>query len=384
MTDITIVDTHQQPIPITRGIPSPASPVWVTVRPGVRRGATVAADLLSSLGKNMTWHGKGRNEAEDIHLAIAWIRAMRVTGIVIVNAQEAPLPTLDALRNIAHQSDADLWLLHRAPTDDRTFRKITKMATRTLSLDQVPSPLPLPQPASPQRSTVPTMPGNNFATFHAALLADVAAEPALALYLDQVSATQAIIDSAVPARDAILSGAHLILRDAPDDGELIARMHALQVLAWRHDLFLDVDLDTLLPSVERPRHSSSALDAALLAYRQPQRAIVAALTLRGIPLNTIDALTIGDTDTSGNVTPLAHEVHLTDALRTAIRAQRHLRTLQDAATTDRLLLPDAKTLARFVNDATADLGITMAGRRVERALTTRAWLKRLGITLRSM
>ena len=68
----------------------------------------------------------------------------------------------------------------------------------------------------------------------------------------------------------------------------------------------------------------------------------------------------------------------------AVRAQVALRQQQGANGAHRLLLPDSKSLARFVNDATADLGTNLAGRRVERELTPDTWLTRLGITLRNM
>jgi hypothetical protein len=47
-------------------------------------------------------------------------------------------------------------------------------------------------------------------------------------------------------------------------------------------------------------------------------------------------------------------------------------------------LDGIRCVARFVNDATADLGLNIAGRRVERQTDPTAWLKRLGITLRDL
>lgn len=61
-------------------------------------------------------------------------------------------------------------------------------------------------------------------------------------------------------------------------------------------------------------------------------------------------------------------------------AQRRLRELQGANPDARLLAPDAKTLARFVNNAVADTGINVAGLRGERRLDVTTWLKRMGLT----
>lgn len=385
MINIWAVDTHPHAISPPNSPAAPASPVWVTVRPEVRRGASVAADLLTSLGKNLTWHGKGRNEHEDIQLAIAWMLAMESTTLVVINTQEAPLATMNTLRTIAQHCNIDLWLAYRAPIDDRTLRKTTKMATRTATIDQLPKHQARSAPPTPQQSAIEyQVPADDFPTFAVALRHGDALHPGLADYHDQLTSTTQAINDESDARAAILTAANLTLRNAPHQGELVARLRALQVIAWRHDMFLDVDLATLIPSADRPRVAGSALDEQLTAYRQPQRAIVSALTLRGTPLAKIAALTLDDATPTGDLPSLNLTTPATPALQTAVRAQVVLRQLQGADSAHRLLLPDSKSLARFVNDATADLGINLAGRRVERELTTDTWLKRLGITLRNM
>ena len=168
------------------------------------------------------------------------------------------------------------------------------------------------------------------------------------------------------------------------DGRLIARLRALQVLAWRNDLFLGIDTTTVLASAERPRCAPASLDDRLLSYRQPQHSIVTALTIRGVDLDDISALTLHDVRPDGTIGPRGLIEDPTDAFRLAARAPRRLRKLQGATDADLLLCPDTKTLARFVNDATADLGLTIAGRRVERQIDPTAWLKRLGIILRDL
>jgi len=398
VTDILAIDTHQAVLPTPGSPPAPGTAAWVTVRPHARRGAAVAADLLTALGKDLTWHGKGRNEHEDVQLAEAWITAMQVTGLVVANAQAAPLTTLDTLRDLAQRTSIDLWLLHRAPIDDRTLRKITKMATRPATMDQVPHPVPQAPPSQPPRPRSepcepdplqpdPCGPGPQdvpFTSFLGFLVADPQLAPSLTAYATELATgTQAIAHGTSP-RDAILRAVTRALRDASQPSELIARLKALQALAWRNDLHLDVDHHCLDASVERPRCASRELDQRLLAYRQPQRAITAALTHRGIPLDHISALTVAHAHHDGTLAPLPCPDPDSQALRLAVIAQRHLRHAQGAQPGDRLLAPDAKTLARFVNDATADLGINIAGRRVERQHDTIAWLKRLGITLKAL
>jgi hypothetical protein len=55
---------------------APGSPVWVEVRSGLRRIHVLAGDILAALGKRRDLAGKGRNESEDVHHAIAWLPHM--------------------------------------------------------------------------------------------------------------------------------------------------------------------------------------------------------------------------------------------------------------------------------------------------------------------
>jgi hypothetical protein len=389
MTGIQSVQTGLAVLPSPTGAPAPGSPAWITVRPDVRRGAAVAADLLAALGKDLAWHGKGRNENEDLLLARAWIHALDVGSLVVANAQEAPLPVLDTLRELATHSGIGLWLLHRSPIDDRTHRKITRMARTAADLAHVPAPIERVAAPAPATAATADVPAADFPSFLPAMLADPDRyADALTAYDGQIKQTGAAIEAGTGGsgdlRAAITKTAGHLLRSAPDDGRLIARLRALQVLAWRNDLFLGVDATTVLASTERPRSAPGSLDERLLSYRQPQRAIATALTIRGIDLDDITALTLHDVQAGGTIgsPPLIDDP--TDAFRLAARAQRRLRELQGATDADRLLCPDAKTLARFVNDATADLGLNIAGRRVERQTDPTAWLKRLGITLRDL
>ena len=49
MTDILAIDTHQAVLPTPGSPPAPGTAAWVTVRPHARRGAAVAADLLTAV-----------------------------------------------------------------------------------------------------------------------------------------------------------------------------------------------------------------------------------------------------------------------------------------------------------------------------------------------
>ena len=127
------------------------------------------------------------------------------------------------------------------------------------------------------------------------------------------------------------------------------------------------------------------LDATLLGYRQPQRAITIALTLRNIDLNSIAGLTVGDIDERGLPISMTGVISAEDPICIAFRAQRHLCMIQGATIDNALLCQDLKSLAGYVLEARQDLGVNVAGRLVERSTkASTAWLKNLGITIRMM
>jgi hypothetical protein len=386
MTPIININTSGHALPIIDGEPAQRAPVWVFVRPDLRRGAAVAADILTAMGKQLTWHGKGRNENDDLQLALAWMHAHESSDLVIANAQHAPAHTLNALRELAANAGVPLWLLHRSPIDDAKLDKINRMSTRSGSLCDVPPHLPAASlPIAVARMAV-NVPDADFPTFYSELLeGGENMGPAAQIYLQQLVTTDLLLQTSPNPITTLGASVTSLLLDAPIESEITCRIRAMQVTAWRHDIFLDADLPTCFASEDRPTIRGPDLDTTLLRYRQPQRAIAIALTLRNIDLIRIASLTVGDIDQHGLPTRMPDVISPEDPIFRAFRAQKHLRIFQGATAGDPLLCQDLKSLARYVLDAQQDLGVNVAGRLVERSTkSSTAWLKSLGITIRGM
>lgn len=121
----------------------------------------------------------------------------------------------------------------------------------------------------------------------------------------------------------------------------------------------------------------------MLAYRQPYRALTAALTRHGFGVADLTTVAISHTEPdAGTLRCLGDTVTLTAAATTALRAQLYLRRNHGADDNDPLLPHTPKALAKALTDAQTDLGVHVHGRRAERTRnhTTRA-LRQLGITL---
>lgn len=359
--------------------------VWIRARADLRRIYTLAGDILASLGKDRTLSGKGRNQNEDVGLTAAWLNACETTDLVVQNAELIHPIIITGLVRLSASAHVTLWLLHQPPISDAVHKQISRHATQTAEYDQVPQPSTANiAPAATSPSAPPTpIPHVDFPQFLAAIdrIPNPERDRAAGLFHQQ---RREFSDRAICADDAgdvARQRMTALLCAALPDEALIPQIRAVQVAAWHRDFFVDVDLNVLLPSEERPRIPFEEADRLLLRYRQPHRAITVALTMRQIGIDRIADLTIAETRVDGNITIDGAHLQTTTALRCSVRAQRILRLKGGAQGKDRLLGHAPKSLATFVNDAAKDLGIQAAGRRIERQTDEIRWLKSLGVKI---
>jgi hypothetical protein len=175
-----------------------------------------------------------------------------------------------------------------------------------------------------------------------------------------------------------------ILNPAPPDGALIPQVRGLQIAAWHHDLYIQVGLQRLLNSEERPRLTAALAEERLTVYRQPYRAITASLTLAGLGVEDISRLPISAAcPTGSSIRATNGRVELGAATARAVRAQLHLRRNADPA--EPLLPHSPKALAKVLTDAAVDVGVHVHGRRAERTRDhSRSNLLALGVTVTSL
>jgi hypothetical protein len=363
--------------------------VWVSVRPGLRRIHGLTGDILTALGKRSDIAGKGRNQSQDNSLAVAWLRAHHTPDLVIVDAQHLHPKILSGLRRLAEQAQTRLWLLHRAPSSDAFAAWLHRNAPTKVAIHEVPRFSATSPVASgcPQRLDLPALPRTDFHLFLDRCRTRISADDYQRVSGRFAAQTATAANAMRGATDLHATATDLIdtlLRQAPTDDQLICDLRAIQVAAWHHDLYIRVDLTTLLHSQERPHRNIADIDTALLAYRQPQRILVPALTARGHALEPIAALTLADAGVDGTLTIDSKPVADSPALKAAVRAARHHR-LDERASPDDPLIPYApKAMSHMITQAREDLGLHVHGRRAERYLHPRQWLNKLGITLEDL
>lgn len=382
---VIAVDITGQPVTPPTAPAAPGSPVWVTIRPNLRRSHTVATDILAALGKRRDLAGKGRNQHEDLHLAAAWLRANDTGHLVLLDAQHLGSQILAGICRLAEAAHVDLWLLHRPPTTDTFVRALARRAQTEKTLRDVPAAVPRAT-ISTVDTGFPVVPRHDVHLFRAAVNHTLhGAEQDTVLRSFETAARRAdeAFQQGGTGPGTVRRIVDDILEDAPGDDLLLTRIRGAQLAAWHHDLFIRVEIAALLNSEERPTLPASQVDEALIAYRQPHRIITCALTNRGQPLRDIAKLHTSDIGPAGRQLRIGDDtITVTDTLARALRVARDLAGQRGD---DRLLPYAEQTLAAVITDATKDLGLHVKGRRAERTRPKHtAYLGRLGITLRSL
>lgn len=388
MSSVISVNVHEVEVAIPPEGRSRPAVVWVRARPDLRRIYTLAGDILAALGKDRALSGKGRNQQQDVGLASAWMNASGTTDLVVQNAELIHPIILTGLVRLAAKAQTTLWLLHAPPIGDAVYRKIARLATEVGTYADVPQPVNdacVPESEAVRASGVP-VPRADFPLFLTALRHLPTSERFRAeqLFHEQRHEFDHRIAEGADARDAARRSMTTLLTAALADGELIPCIRGVQVAAWHREIFVDVNLDVLLTSEERPTIPKEQADELLVRYRQPHRFIAVALTMRQLGIDPIAGLTLKETTEEGDIVIEGTHLPATSDLRCAVRAQRFLRFAEGAEDEDPLLNYAAKSLTTFIRDAAHDLGIQAAGRRTERQINEIRWLKSLGIKIESI
>ncbi|WP_236830114.1 hypothetical protein [Blastococcus sp. KM273128] len=386
---LVAVDVTGDPVTIPAHPPLVSGALWVEARPDLDRLHVLAGDLLGALGKRRDIAGKGRNQQDDVRHAIAWVTAHDVEHLVVTEAQRLHPIILTGLMRLAAEIGARLWLLHRPPRSDAFVRALSRRGATTAELTEVPHPVAVPVLDPVPAADLPAVPADEFLTFRAACARTLPAGDAARAdvhFLDTARRCDGALGDHGASRHTVADLLHRILNTAPGDAQLTVEVRALQAAAWHYDLYVKVDMARLLHSEERPRIPAADADAALVAYRQPHRAITVALTRDGHGLEDVGAVRIGDASPDGGtLTIVDGAVRVGPHTARAVRAQRHLRLAQGAGT-DELLLPHTpKALAKALTEAASDLGIHVFGRRAERTRDhTEGALRALGVTVEAL
>jgi hypothetical protein len=386
---IVSVDVTGAPVPIPAHPPLVTGAVWVEARPDLRRLHVLAGDLLAALGKRRDIAGKGRNEQDDVRHAVAWAAAHSLTDLVISEAQRLHPLILRSLITLAGDVHARLWLLHRPPRDDAFVRALGRRGAVEAELADVPLPAAAPVPLDAEPLELPAVPADEFMTFRHSYMRMPNPDDAArtdAHFTATVGRCDRMLGEAGASQQTVADLLHRLLNPAPDDARLTVELRALQTAAWHHDLYVKINLPRLLHSEERPRIPLADADAALVAYRQPHRALTVAVTRAGRDLTDIGALRLRDAAEDGSALDVAGErITVGPHTARAVLAQRQLRLAAGTRPDDALLPYSPKALAKVLTEAAVDLGIHVHGRRAERTRDhTEGALRALGVTVEAL
>lgn len=393
------VNTMGHRITVPHGPAAPGSPLWIEIRPDLKRFAVIAGDLLAALGKRRDVAGIGRNEHEDIALAGAWMHAYDTTAIVVTEAQRLSPRLLTHLVKFAKAQHLPLWLLHHPPHTDTYLRHLDRRTAHPRHLDEVPQAIEASVPENAARPILHLdLPAASFHHFLDACRQHLTDAQYAALD-ERHTRTRTHAERALrlegtatePGRlqQAVKVLANLVeetLLQAPDDDLLITDIRAIQAAAWEHDLYLQSDMPALLASSERVTHTPAAVDEQLTAYRQPARILSVALGTRQVGVTAITQVRYSDTDpAAGTIDIEGRTLRLGPHTRRALRAQHHLHDSGVGADPrDRLIAAADRAVSSALNDARTDLDIHVHGRRAERHVHPNRWLNKLGLTVHDL
>lgn len=393
------VNTMGHRITVPHGAAAPGSPLWIEIRPDLKRFAVIAGDLLAALGKRRDVAGIGRNEHEDIALAGAWMHAYDTTAIVVTEAQRLSPRLLTHLVKFAKAQQLPLWLLHHPPHTDTYLRHLDRRTAHPRHLDEVPRAIEAPSNKDEERPTLHLdLPAASFHHFLDACRQQLTDAQYATLH-ERHTRTRAHAEVALRSVEPVTATGRLAeagtvlanlveraLVDAPDDDLFITDIRAIQAAAWDHDLYLKSNMPALLASPERVTHTPAAVDEQLTAYRQPARILSIALASRQVCVAAVTQIRYCDTNpTTGTADVEGRTLQLGPHTTRALRAQHRLHAgVVDASPDDRLIATPDRAVSSALNDARIDLNVHVHGRRAERHVHPRRWLNKLGLTVHDL
>jgi hypothetical protein len=365
----------------------PAAGIVVAALPPIRRLYEVCGLILEALGKNRAFSGSGRNLHEDLHYTKVWLQAHQTRHLVVIDAQQLPVRPLNGLIRLADEAHVDLWLVTRPPTSDTFVRALARHRAQPLTLDDLPRPRAVTTASTrPTRTPYPAVPATDFHLFRARCR-DALPRADFTRVDQRLRRGFATAHTALATRADVVAVAQLVRRTldaAPDDNELITDIRAIQIACFHHDRHLRVDLPALLASEERPRHPLDDLPDTLHGYRQPWRPVAALLARHGLTVTDINTIPATAVDPNNGTITTPH-----GPITLPAKALPLLHALLLDRTPDThpppLIPKHPKAIARALRDIEHESGYPTVGRQLERRRpNARAWLRRLGITLKEL
>lgn len=173
-----------------------------------------------------------------------------------------------------------------------------------------------------------------------------------------------------------------MLSTATSDSEATTIVRATQAALFKSGRHLYVWMPTLRTAMQRDQHRrlTSKEIRSLRAYRTPWRSCAVVLHDAGLSTAAINQLRLGDIEAAGQVRGL--DQPLNDDARAFLRAQRHLRQMDGARDSDRLITSGQPGLRAALRTTGRELVIpTVAAQSGFNETPDQTWRKALGVRL---
>jgi hypothetical protein len=336
--------------------------VVFTARPA-RRDYVQGQDLLASLGKDSNVTGGGRHHTEDVMLSQAWLLAHEIHTIIVRAAEHTEPGYLTTLHLLANAVGADLIFCRNYDSGQHVIDFVrnhggTRLAAEgtIATVQQAASPLPEKQPDR----IVPLpkhLPQYDFPLFRAACrraLDRAEFERVDAVYVNAFRASE----RTKPCTD--VEARHLLddlFAACSGVSEAIIVTRAVQAAMFINGKHLKADMSALATYVGNAQHRrlSSAEVRSLRAYREPWRSSAVALADARVRVENMLNLSLSAVSATGQVDGI--ELH--PEAWVFLRAQRLVRMLEGAASTDMLIDRGARYVTRAVKAAGQDLDLAV-------------------------
>lgn len=401
LRSVVAVHDHHQTWELL-GANNPAAGVLVVqVTPDLRRSHELGQDILAALGKRDDVSGAGRHADIDWDVLTAWLLAYPIRHLILVDTQWLPTPLYRQVAELAAVTDLECWLVAQEPVADRYVELVAEWPHVTATVGDLLATVSRPVPAAqPGAASFPQVPEVNFTTF----LADCHR----LLHPDEAAVVNARFCEVAHRADAWLAEAELTELDVVEHlrkevnlcstvDEMLVAVRAVQARAFEHDWLIQVELSQLLATADTAPNAairSPETWRRLAVYREPYRGAACALAAAELSITEMQTLSLADINANGSSVTIERDgpttIHIPSGAEVYLRAQRVLRQIEGADTSDRLFAnEDGPMRDRYIVYALrapiTEVGVAVISGAVQRQrVDSKRWANRWGVSVQSL
>lgn len=379
--------------------------VVVSAVDDIRQLSRLASSLVLSMVKTIGIFDPDRSANLATANATAWIVADGVTDLVVAHAEWLKPGVVTDLLHAAFVSGTRTWLIADTQMPEELYQfalswdcepiepaEFARRWSQRPDRDQ-----PITTSPAPPSERFPAVPNDDFPTFYAEARHHLTPEEWSRF--DRTFRTifedaMCLFDGGTGSEEELSAGLHRLVEHASDRGEIVTRIRAAQVAAFRARQLLLVDIDRfLLRSVEVV--SAGRLDASqwkrLNGFAKPRDAALAVLAVIGLSPDEIVGLGENDVEPTGaSVTVRGRTLVVPEEGRGSLVAQHLFRlaagidgSLPFVSGTPRERVPSVRGTRQRILAASRNTGVAIRTQRDAFARRDlQAWTHRYGVSIR--